>query len=78
MKAVIMVPPTTVLTPGALGHLAVQGVRSYLCMDEQSQGLEVEGGQAGRILESDLDSRAHLELYPRASIHRKRWLQSLS
>lgn len=28
--------------PGALGNLAIPGVRSYLCMDGQSQGLEVD------------------------------------
>lgn len=41
MKAVIMDPFSTLGAPGALGHLAVPGVRSYLCMDGQSQGLEV-------------------------------------
>lgn len=45
MKAVIMVPPTTLGTPGALGHLLFGGQVIHLCMDGQSQGLEV--GQVG-------------------------------
>lgn len=59
--------------PWGIGTSSVQGVRSYISawMGNHRVWRWARWGQAGRILVSELDRRAHVELYLRAAIHRE-------